>query len=209
MQAHIRFGLALTMLLSLGMTAAQTKNGLSDQVIQDQMSRSREIMRRVSPAQAAQSMPNIATPSATGLDPADMVKRYNAMQQATKPKDEGLVVFVSMSMPSASLNRLIDESAQHGFPLVMRGLVGDSWRETQEVMAKLIGNRNAQIQIDPRLYTRFAIKSVPAIVVVSSASSRYATVEGDVSVAYALDKISNSRSVVAPLAKHFLKRFEP
>jgi conjugal transfer pilus assembly protein TrbC len=214
--------LILTLLLSSSKVFAQSIPAISppaipplakptiEQLMQEQGQRSREVLGRISNTPSVvQSMPNLPTPKATDIDPADLIKHYQTLKQAPEKKDEGLLVLISLSMPKASLARLVDESARYGFPLVLRGMVNDSWKDTLSAMQSLIGNTAASVQIDPRLFTRFDVKVVPTTVVVSAATERWVAVQGDVSVGYALEKIADSNSPVKALAQMYLDRMKP
>lgn len=191
-------------------TDSTPKKPSFEQLMLEQGQRSREVMNRMNTTpQAAQSMPNIATPKAADVDPAELVKHYQQLKQAPERKEEGLFVMVSLSMPKASLARLVDESARYGFPLVLRGMVNDSWRDTMTAVQALIGNSGANVQIDPRLFTRFNTKVAPTTVVVSSATERWVAVQGDVTTAYALEKIAASNNPVKALAQVYLNRMKP
>jgi type-F conjugative transfer system pilin assembly protein TrbC len=118
-----------------------------------------------------------------------------------------LVVFVSFSMPDASLQRLFSDGARMGesITFVFRGL--DESKNLQSMLQrvhKLNEKYNATINIDPGLFDRFGVHSVPAMVVYRDDPTQlqtclsqgispddikdsYVGVYGDVSLDYALE----------------------
>ena len=146
-----------------------------------------------------------------------------------------LIVFISFSMPQPTLERLTDQAESSGATLVLRGLVNGSLRETVTRCQALIGQRHVAIQIDPQAFDRFAVVQVPTIVLVTAnalnapapenrsasgalpvartcAGARcgdepgFASVQGDVSLAYALRMIAARDQRFASPAKVLLRR---
>jgi conjugal transfer pilus assembly protein TrbC len=147
------------------------------------------------------------------------------LPQTTGPS---LLVFISLSMPVATLNRLLDQAQSAGATLVLRGLVHGSIRDTALQVRQLIGTRQVSVQIDPEAFDRYAITQVPAFVLLAglpndpnsnagpacsspvcentSGSVRVARVFGDVSVEHALTHIERAAPVLATQARLVLKR---
>ena len=131
----------------------------------------------------------------------------------------GLFVFVSLSMPRPTLQRLIDQAARAQASIVIRGLAKGSLRDTVAQIQDLIGARQVAVQIDPLAFDRFAITRVPSFVLVrdgtrpvSCTGSRCAPADsflhtsGDVSLDYALEHMQRSAPGFAPAIALFLKR---
>jgi hypothetical protein len=59
------------------------------------------------------------------------------------------------------------------------------------------------------LFTRFNTKVVPTTVVVSAATEKWVAIQGDVTTAYALEKIAASNNPVKALAQVYLNRMKP
>lgn len=131
----------------------------------------------------------------------------------------GLFVFVSLTMPRSTLQRLVDQSARAKASIVIRGLVNGSLRDTVALVQGLIGTRQVAVQIDPLAFDRFAITRVPSFVLVrdgtrpvSCASGSCAPADsflrssGDVSLDYALEHMQRSVPGFGPAAELFLKR---
>src|SRR3990167_295182 len=116
-----------------------------------------------------------------------------------------LFVFVSLSMPQATLQRLVDQAARAQASVFIRGLAGGSLRTTVAQVQGLIGQRQVAVQIDPQAFDRFSIERVPSFVLVrdgtrpvSCASGTCAPPEGflrttgDVSLDYALEHMQGA-----------------
>lgn len=82
---------------------------------------------------------------------------------------KGLVVFVSLGMPAASLDRLVADAERLRAPLVLRGIIGGSIKATAERIERLNAGRKVGWQIDPATFKRFGVRVVPAFVLVDPA----------------------------------------
>ena len=133
----------------------------------------------------------------------------------------GLLVFVSLSMPEATLQRLVDQAARAKASVVIRGLVNGSIRDTAARVQGLIGQRQVAVQIDPQAFDRYAIDRVPSFVLVRDGtrptacvtglcvlSDGFARAAGDVSLGYALEHMQRSAPRFAKDASGFLKRLK-
>jgi hypothetical protein len=76
----------------------------------------------------------------------------------------GLFIFVSLTMPRATLQGLVDQAARAKATIVIRGFANGSLRDTVAQVQGLIGKRQVAIQIDPLAFDRFAISKVPSFV---------------------------------------------
>lgn len=132
-----------------------------------------------------------------------------------------LLVFISLSMPEATLKRLFHQAAQARATLVIRGLANDSLRDTFNRMQALNGSQRVAAQIDPQAFERYAVTRVPSFVVTQEADSAtpcknaqcapatdFALVAGDVSLDYALTHIGQHASRFATDAGIFLQRLK-
>lgn len=149
-----------------------------------------------------------------GMDIGALVEKYRQnksafdpeAQQARRDTQQGLLLFVSLSMPEVSLDRAIDQAAATGAVLVVRGLIkpGDL-NGTAERMGKLLKNRKVSFLIDPTLFHKFAITQVPTVVmlpgkalprcedsVCATPAPPHWAVSGDVSLDYALEAIGRA-----------------
>ena len=162
--------------------------------------------------------------SRTPIDLEALARGYasqaDAMTQAqglaTGP---GLLVFVSLSMPRPTLQRLVDQAARAKASIVLRGFANGSLRDTVAQVQGLIGARQVAVQIDPLAFDRFAVTRVPTFVLVrdgtrpeSCAAGSCAPPEaflrtaGDVSLDYALEHMQRAAPAFRADAAPFLAR---
>jgi type-F conjugative transfer system pilin assembly protein TrbC len=100
-----------------------------------------------------------------------------------------LYVFVSFSMTDESWLSISKAVEQLGGSLVLRGLPNNSFQELAKKIHDLRKRGvNAHIQIDPRLFTKYAIEKVPCFVVLEESS--FEKLYGNVSLPFALEKMS-------------------
>jgi conjugal transfer pilus assembly protein TrbC len=141
-----------------------------------------------------------------------------ALQTSTGP---GLLIFISFSMPEATLARLVDQAARARASLLLRGLANGSLRDTVARMQRLIGNRQVSVQIDPQAFDRFSIVRTPTFVLLGDgaqaqacgagmcfAADQFALAAGDVSLDYALEYLARMAPRLARDADGFLKRLK-
>lgn len=246
----LRSSLALTALLlssavSMGTAFAQSAPVVTDADIErarreqpnitDQdMARARQKYRAPSEAELntapVPTQPNIdALPQPKTNAPIDLealAKGYSAQSDAMAQAQgfatgPGLFVFISLSMPQATLQRLIDQATRAQASVFIRGFTGGSLRTTVAQVQGLIGQRQIAIQIDPLAFDRFAIERVPSFVLVrdgtrpvSCASGTCAPPEaflrttGDVSLDYALEHMQRRAPQFARDAAGFLRRIK-
>ncbi|WP_431261792.1 type-F conjugative transfer system pilin assembly protein TrbC [Roseateles chitinivorans] len=131
----------------------------------------------------------------------------------------GLLVFVSLSMPRPTLQRLLAQAARARAAVVLRGFVNGSLRETVQLVQPLLGATQVALQIDPPAFDRFDVQRVPTFVLVrdgarpqSCASGTcapaadFVRVAGDVSLDYALAHMRLTRPDFRHAAQLFLAR---
>jgi conjugal transfer pilus assembly protein TrbC len=169
-----------------------------------------------------EALPKPATPVPVDLEA--LARGYagqsDAMSQAqglaTGP---GLFIFVSLTMPHATLQGLVNQAARAKAAIVIRGFANGSLRDTVAQVQGLIGQQQVAIQIDPLAFDRFAISKVPSFVLVRDGTRPVACVSGscaptdsflrstgDVSLDYALEHMQRSAPGFSPAAELFLKR---
>ncbi len=141
---------------------------------------------------------------------------FQAQGLATGP---GLFIFVSLTMPHATLQGLVDQTARAKAAIVIRGFAKGSLRDTVAQVQSLIGKQQVAIQIDPLAFDRFAITKVPSFVLVRDGTHPVACARGscapadsflrstgDVSLDYELEYMQRSAPAFGPAAELFLKR---
>ena len=94
-----------------------------------------------------------------------------------------LYIFVSFSIPKESLKALALEAKQQNGTLVIRGLVDNSFVKT----AKLFQEMGVETLLDPTLFKEYDIQVVPTFV--RKHTKGYSKIAGNVSLAYALEKL--------------------
>ena len=91
--------------------------------------------------------------------------------QATNPEiatKGDVLIFVSFGMPETRLEQWADQASRIHAPLVIRGLVDNSFKATQTRIKALMQDDPAKkigVILDPRLFTEYNITQVPAVVV--------------------------------------------
>jgi conjugal transfer pilus assembly protein TrbC len=76
-----------------------------------------------------------------------------------------LVVFVSFSMPKASLKELSDQRQKYGATLVLRGLHEGSFSKTKDKILE-ISQDGLQLDINPELFREYDVHQVPTFVLI-------------------------------------------
>lgn len=139
----------------------------------------------------------------------------SALQAPNPNKDpKGVMVFVSLSMPDATLRQLLRQSQQYQIPLVIRGVLPDGFPSTADRIQQLLGSGDSKIDsgfaINNSWFRQFGIKHVPAFVSISDSclpesctANDYDIVHGNVSLSQALDILSQGD--VGHVAKRFIR----
>jgi type-F conjugative transfer system pilin assembly protein TrbC len=115
-------------------------------------------------------------------------------KQGNQEAEDKILVFVSFSMPSASLVTLSQEAHIHNAVLVMRGLKDDSFKATQVAFAALGKDIQSGIEINPEAFETYQIKQVPVFVKVQSIQGKTREVgrlSGNVSLSFAAQKLKD------------------
>jgi conjugal transfer pilus assembly protein TrbC len=155
------------------------------------------------------------------IDVEGLARAYEAKREAfeghrSTPDQPTLLVFVTLGMPEPTLHRLIEQAARAHAVLVLRGLQNASIRQTAARVQQLIGQAAVEFQIDPQAFDRFGVHMAPTFVLVKPgariadcsagacvAPDAFASIAGDVSIAYALDRIAQGaprfKTAVEPL----------
>lgn len=125
------------------------------------------------------------------------------------------MVFVSLSMPEASLKAIIRDASQAGGIVVFRGFPNNSAKEFVTRLSRAVDESSqfASIGIDPRLFRAFDVQAVPAYVVASSdfdlcdgmacrtPPPPHDMMAGNVSVQYALSTFADNAGPGALIAR--------
>jgi type-F conjugative transfer system pilin assembly protein TrbC len=190
-----------------------------------QQARGQEVMRRteerfrVDPARPMQSVPRlpdtVAVPAA-GPDPLAVAERFRRERSALAQANVGpdLLVFVSFSMPKASLERMAREAGRADAVLVFRGPKDGSLRKTVRAFEPL-ARLGAKAILHPEAFTRNRVEAVPVYVLGAAAGGCDETagacgealrLAGDVSLEDALERMARSRHPLGRQAEARLDR---
>ena len=180
---------------------------------------------QAAPVPARPNLYALPTPAARAPIDLEALARGYASQAQEMSRAEGLVsgpgllVFVSLSMPQPTLQRLIDQAARAQASIVLRGFADGSLRTTVARVQRIIGDRQVAVQIDPQAFDRYAVTRVPTFVLVRDGarpvacaggscgpSEIFLRTSGDVSLDYALEYMQRSAPGFGPAADTFLKR---
>lgn len=123
--------------------------------------------------------------------------------------ESNVLIFVSFSMPKESLKGWINDADRIHAPVIIRGLVNNSFKETTRKMSDLVKDNKGGIQLDPTLFKTFDIKQVPAVVVTKSLNCPpnqtcipdFDVIYGDVHLDYALRKIADQNDNLSSIAQ--------
>ncbi len=187
----------------------------------DQEMRLREPQRRALfgtplPAASASTFPRIETPPRSGVDVEAIAQRYD--QRAANRQSEELLIFASFSMPPESLRRLVRQASQVGGSVVLRGLKGNSLKETAAAIQAL-GEGTGHVTVHPKAFTQYRIDAVPTVVLARPESHQqldpqgcalpgtYVAIAGDVSLPYALRAIHQQAPDFQAQALRYLRQF--
>lgn len=96
-----------------------------------------------------------------------------------------LIIFVSESVPAASLKALFFQAQSLGVPLVFRGLIGNSFVKTKSFFEAQQMNG----EVDPTLFETYKVSEVPTFVLRKEKS--FDTVQGNISLQEALTLFKN------------------
>lgn len=202
--------------LSLGSTAARAESTALREQLEKRMQRAIEAAERAETRSVSPGVriDNLPVPQVSDVDIGALAERYSEVGQQTMVETPTLLAMVSLSMPRASLERMVADAERTGATLVMRGLKNGSIRETMEIASELIGSRKVAWAIDPESFTRFEISIVPTYVLLPAGVSprecgsgqcfgedSYARLAGDISIDFALERIEQNAPEFADAAR--------
>jgi len=108
-----------------------------------------------------------------------------------KNPDSGILIFVSFSMPKASLIELNNQAQKYNATLVMRGIYKNSFSEMRKKILE-ISPDGLSINIDPKAFEKYNIKQVPTFILVEN-NKEINRLSGNVSLDYAYEKLSEGK----------------
>jgi conjugal transfer pilus assembly protein TrbC len=172
-------------------------------------------LRQTAPLWSAEALKGMK-----GVDPAEIARKYRdnyaVMKQQQQPTEE-LLVFVSTSMPPATLKRLGEQARKAGAVIVLRGfrggLVKDALKETMGFIKPMV-ETGATVKVDPEAFARHDVTAVPTFVIaareegcaVELCAVRSFALSGDVSLEFALETWVNRGGDAGRKASAYLAR---
>jgi conjugal transfer pilus assembly protein TrbC len=132
----------------------------------------------------------------------------------THAPSSNVLIFVSFSMPKESLRGWLRQAELIKAPVIIRGLVHNSFRDTTKAVMDIIPNNRGGIQLDPLLFRQFHIEKVPAVVVTRADCAAQETCQefdviyGDVTLDYALKEVANQDDPFSSYAELALNRLK-
>ena len=242
------FGLGLSMLLALSAQAQPTPV-----ITEEDMARARRAQPTITEQDIERAQKAHGVPSSADLDrvpntagpridvlpqpqvkvPVDLEalsKAYALQMKAAQPPGTILnggpilMLFISLSMPDATLKRLVSQAARAKASLLIRGLLNGSLRDTVARTQALLAGQSVAFQIDPQAFERYAITQVPSFVLVREGADStpcgdggrgscappddYVRLAGDVSLDYALGHIQHRTPRFSKDAGAFIQRLK-
>ena len=224
MQRYFLLPVWLLSLAAWGAPSGLPDAGAIEQEMVRQKARGQELMRRTEetfradPGRPVQSTPRVPNPVAgpnAGADPLVVAERYRRTQSAMREGEPGLqlLVFVSFSMPQASLERLAADAARTDAVLVFRGPMDGSLKQTLLAFEPL-ARRGARAILHPEAFTRNRVDKVPIYVLGSAGGCEGANdaceeslrIAGDASLEYILERMAQAAHPLAGEAEARLAR---
>lgn len=152
-----------------------------------------------------------------GIDLDALMAQYgrSAPELTASAPDERLLIFISASVPRASLSKLARQAAHANAPLILRGFIEGDLDATARFMGDILGDEEprAHALINPRLFDRFEVEQVPAVVLVPDGACvagvqacpkvtpAHVHIAGDVSLDYALEQIARTHPMARDIAE--------
>lgn len=130
-----------------------------------------------------------------------------ARREQVKPMPP-VMIFISFSMPIQSLKQWNVQAQQIGAPLIIRGLVNNSFKATTKKVSQLLVNDKGGVQLDPVKFEQYHILQVPAVVIVGEDKKDFDVVYGNVPLKQALEYLSEHAGKTKAQAKALLTKLK-
>ncbi|EKP5434178.1 type-F conjugative transfer system pilin assembly protein TrbC [Salmonella enterica] len=119
----------------------------------------------------------------------DLVRKQQSSQ--TEKPASGAVYFVSFSIPEEGLKRMLGETRRYGIPATLRGMLNNDLKATANAVLSLVKDGATDgVQIDPTMFSKYDIRSVPSLVVYCGQG--YDVVRGNLRIKQALEKVATA-----------------
>jgi conjugal transfer pilus assembly protein TrbC len=163
---------------------------------------------------------NAAKADISGIEGIDKGDFEGLLKGRAAQSQEGLVVFVSLSMPKESLRKVILDTSSAGGMVLFRGFPNNSMQQFQQGLAGVLqkGDPIRNVAVDPRMFQAFNIANVPAYVAFSkplnlcteleceSPVPEHDVMHGNVPLSYVLNEFASGGGPGAPVARTALIR---
>ena len=199
--------LAEEVLRKTGGNDGQSLGDWSRSIIGRALERAGDTARQTVPGRSGETSPLPAERHAAGV----------AGGAAGRPGTAEILIFASLSMPSASWRQWAREAARTGAPVVLRGVGKGGLPETAKEIGERLGGAEAGVAIDPRLFRLFGVSRVPAVVVVPGGvppcrsrgcvddpAPPHDRVAGNIGLAAALEAVADEGEAARDLARRSL-----
>ena len=124
----------------------------------------------------------------TKVDPQFKEKKCPTLPLDHQDTETSLYVFMSFSVPDETWLMLSEEIIRYRGIIILKGLPGNSFKELAfRINALRSRGMKAPVQIDPNLFVRFGVDSVPSFVKINEES--FNKISGNFSLEFALEKI--------------------
>lgn len=150
---------------------------------------------------------------------SELSQQMRAPEAAPQKPLPQAFMLVSFSMPQASLERLARDAKDAGVPLVFRGV--PETKPSSDPKLPLLNPQSlaafqplidsgADVQLNPELFSEFNIRQVPALIIKEESlassdgciqSAKAVIVPGDVTLGYALDRLTDRKDSVGDAAR--------
>ena len=132
-----------------------------------------------------------------------------------------ILVFTSLSVPAASWRQWSHDAARAGAALVLRGTGEGGLPDTAKRIANRLGDAEAGVAIDPRLFRLFGIDRVPSVVIVpggvppcrsrgcaADPAPPHDRISGNIGLVAALRAVADEGTAARAVARRFLDHME-
>ena len=142
------------------------------------------------------------------VDPRQIAQAFNdqnKIHDINAAEKADLLVFVSFSMPDASLKRIALETKKTGAAMVLRGFKNDSLKATMQAVEEITA-LGGKVLIHPDLFTHYQIVEVPTYVLAhknpdagssceDGLCSQSYSLKGDASMEFMLEQFSKFNTI--------------
>ena len=115
-------------------------------------------------------------------------QRTEKTDQNQSSSEPQILVFVSLSLPKASLIALAKDAQKYNAKLILRGVQNNSFKEMLKAIQSLGEELESAMEINPELFKEYDIKAVPTFVLVN-AGREINRLRGNVSLSFAAQKL--------------------